>query len=408
MPHIATARTSLVLDSKDIVDAALLAGWRHAEVVRPEEELCGAARLQLAQQFVSVRLVVDAGEDTPALLNLLKHDVLQSTHTQTLEYFIILVGVSNEVVRAYHNSFANVTTRRVTVGSWLDYLVWVEDRLGPLANLPVDSGLRKFVEHLLCVNPAPVPTNVCATKGSYDYSTISKQLKRGQAGVQAIQTLLEYTRGKDAIFNVENDRNYQKQDIDLLLTFMAAAAKLSAEVKAEYYKSGFFMFEWWSYFGNKILTNPDDVKRGAEAEYHCEEVGDDKKTQGWGQYCKADVLITLLPSGDVIMSRFSKVKEWLLKTADKDKVLLVECSVKEQNFYSQCYRIPVNTLLAQVPESVFLRLQDWVPLFADWLPVTFEDKFSPKSLISARRHSNKLLRPQRLTEAPAPGCSITK
>ncbi|KVP96844.1 hypothetical protein WJ97_13270 [Burkholderia ubonensis] len=359
MTVIAEARPSLALNSLDLCTPARQAGWRHAEVVRPDELLCGAAMLRLAGQSISVRLVMCTGEDSGPLLERLRHDVL---HAFFLEQFIVMVDFPPETIRAYQATFLGVTTRRVTVGSRLDYLAWLPARLGPLRALPLTSPVRRLTEHLLCVSSAPEPREKRRLACSYEGSAIRPQFEKGQLGVQAVETLFGYTRGATGVVNVEADPKWQSKDVDLLVRESGLGGRLiQVEIKNEDKTTGNIVLEKYSCF--------------------------ERKTTGWLDYSSAEVLCSCLwPTGDLLLMDLAKVREWVRTT--KRNLRLVLGTVPQQNYHSQVHLAPVSTLLEDLPEVVHLRI-------GDWLPTLYQGVFAEKSLVPSRL-KQKTLVPQRL------------
>lgn len=347
------------LASLDFCTSARQAGWRHAEIVRPDEILCGAALLHLAGQAIAVRLVVNTCLDAGPLLERLRHDVL---HAFFLEQFIVMVDFPQEAIATYQASFIGVRTRRVTVGCPKAYLAWLQARLGPLGVLPLASPLRRLTEHLLCASSAPEPREKRALTCSYEGSDIQLQFDLGQLGVQAVETLFGHTRGRAHVVNVESDKRWQSKDVDLLVGESGlGGGVIQVEVKNEAKDTGNIVLE----------------------KYSCYE----RKTTGWLYYSTAEVLVSCLwPTGDVLLMDMAKVREWVKQKGDRLRLVLG--TVPQQGYHSQCYLAPMNTLLAEVPDAVHLRL-------GDWLPTLYRGQFAAKSLVLPRA-KHKTLQPQRL------------
>lgn len=357
MPIIAQARPAVALANLDLCTPARLAGWRHAEVVRPDELLCGAAMLLLAGQSIAVRLVVNTGEDASPLLEQLRHDVL---HAFFLEQYIVMADFTPEAIQAYQATFAGVTTRRVTVGSPQDYRAWLPARLGPLGPLPVDSPLRRLTEHMLCVTSAPEPKVKCDREGKHKGSKIEESFVLGALGVQAVETLFRFTRGKGNVENVVSNAAYQRKDIDLRVSGLGGAM-VDTEVKNEQYKKN-LSFEH---------------KSNAEAD-----------TEGWFHYSAAAILCTCFwPTGELFLMELEKVREWVF--ADVNAFSLVPGRAKGQTYTSRCWLAPANRLLSEVQASVRISLNDW-------LPTLYAGQFKATTEVSAHLQKQKTLLPQRL------------
>lgn len=348
---------SAALTTFDLCGSARQAGWRHAEIVRPGDLLCGAAILYLANQQISVRLVVATGADVAPLLEQLRHDVL---HAFNLEHYIILAGFSAPAIEAYRTCFHGVTTRRVTVGSPTDYQAWLRARLGPLGALSASSPLRQLCEHMLCVSSAPEPLAKCARGNPHANSKIVESFTLGALGVQAVETLFRFTRGQGRVENVVDARAYQLKDIDLRISG-TDGGMVDTEVKAERYKNNLS-------FEHKSSYEHD--------------------TQGWFHYSKAAVLCTCFwPTGELFLMDLEKVREWVF--ADRGSFHLKFGRATGQNYRSQCWLAPANRLLAEVPASVRISLNDW-------LPTLYAGQFTSASEVTAHLQQQKTLRPQRL------------
>lgn len=342
----------------DLCGPALQAGWRHAEVLRPGELLCGAAMLTLAGQSIPVRLVVNLGDDAAPLLAQLHYDVLQ---TLFLEQFIVMVAFPPAAVQAYQATFHGVTTRRVTVGTTRDYRAWLQARLGPVGRLSLSSPVRRLTEHLLCLSSAPEPREKCPIVVSDAGSPIKESFDLGAAGVQAVATLLTHTRGAAGVINVESSKAWRAKDVDLLVRESAGAGGLiQVEVKNEEMYTGNIALETYSNF--------------------------ERKTPGWFRYSTADVLATSLwLSGDLILTDLAMVRKWFRTTPRKLEKKYG--TVPKQRYHSELYPAPIIALLLDLPCAVHLRLEEW-------LPTLYAGQFAKKSLVPPWL-PHKTLRPQR-------------
>jgi hypothetical protein len=380
---IAAARNLHVLDNLKICECALKAGWRGAQAVRPEDMLFAGALLQLADTTIPVRLVVNTGANMSPLLDQLRFDIL---HSCLLEQFVLMVGFDIEVVRAYRATFADIRTVRVTVGAILDYRLWVRTRLGPLAKLPLTSPLRTLTEPLLCVSAKPEPHEMRRAVGSYKTSAIRRSFELGRDGVRAISTFFSFVCSSEDVVNVEEDREYQRKDIDLKIRVAGPGARvIETEIKAEDKDTGNVALETYSYFGEKL----DERWRNGKRKW--KEVPDSDKTKGWFDEESGSqalcIVSCLWKTGDVIVMDLQKLREWV--RANPDKAPLFPCTVEEQNYVSQCHIVNINNILAELPDAVHFRL-------AEWLPNLYGKMFNEKSLVTTPAALRKTLHPRRV------------
>jgi hypothetical protein len=327
--------------------------------------LCGAAQLRLGRQLIPVRLVVNTGNDASILLERLRHEILCEFAP---EHFVVMAGFAPGAVAAYQDRFKTHSISRVTVGTPNDYLTWLKTRLGPLSRVALDSPLRSLAEHLRCVLAAPEPTEKRALVGDYRGSKIEPQFLLGALGVQAIETLLAFTRGSDAVENVEADLAFREVDVDLLVkgSWLGKSGlkcrRLRCEVKNENFRTRNIALE--------IVSSIEG------------------KTKGWFEYSEADVLISVLwPTGDVFLMDLPRLRKWVAANARRLGFPEQTCTVPQQSYHSLCWIVPVNVLLNE-DFIVHLRL-------GHWLPSLYAGQFEAVSQVFPKL-AHKTMLPQRI------------
>jgi hypothetical protein len=334
MTAIATARTSHVHENINTIELALKSGWRSAAILRPDQVLCGSALLQLGNQYVCVRLVINTGEDTGPLLELVQRDVLGQS--QFLETYIILAGHPMTAIADYRARFAAVKTHRVTVGSPDAYRLWLRDRLGPLAKLPPTSSVRRLTEHMLAVSYRPEPTKKRPLVGDYRGYKNRESYEKGREGTRAIETLFSYTLGSHtAILNVEKDPEYQKQDVDFLIQTESGQPAIKLDGKREGYPKNISLED-----KSNLWANIDGWFRNPET--------------------AMDVLGTLLaPTGELFLVDYPELKAWAL---ENERIFVKkEGHADGQPHPSWVWLVPGNLLLSELTGVARLRIQDWMP-----------------------------------------------
>ena len=339
----------------DYATPAHAAGWRKVEHLIPGQALCGVVRLWVAESPITVRLLVNTDVTAQHLFFALTREIQSSPE---LESYVVIEGFSSTALTAMKGFARRVEHRRVTVGRYADYLVWLCARLGPLAGLPSNSPLRRLCEPLLKYTAVPEPKHKVDLKADYTGSRIKPQYDYGAKGVQAFETLLGYTHGLEQVSNVESKAQYQRLDVDLLVQDKGTgSSEVMVEVKTEKYKTGNISLERRS---NLTLDTP-----------------------GWLLYSKAEVLVSILwPTGDALLMDMERIRDWV--RANKHRLRLVEGTVPQQSYKSQLYLGDVNEILAAVPESVHLRIGDWLP----WL---YQAEYLVKSLVVPAQDHKTLL-----------------
>jgi hypothetical protein len=393
MTTIAPARTSHAHENLNILETVARAGWQDANVLRPDQVLGGVVKLLLGNQYICVRLVVNDGGDTGPLLGAIERDVLN--RSDYLESYIILAGYPNAEIKSYKARLSAIKSKLVTAGSPEAFIVWLRGRLGPLAKLPLSSPLRKLAEPFRCAIGKPEPLEKRPIVGSYVGSPIEPSYALGQLGVQAIATLIGYTRSESDVINLEADRKWQRKDVDLeIREFTTLLNRILVEVKNEDKYTGNLVLEKYSKYawkkdwfvmkdGQYVVKNGRYVKR---PDRH--DMGNDK-TAGWFKYSEAECLVTCLwKSKDVVIFDMEKLREWVASRLKK--IPLLEGTVPQQDYLSQFYCVDINEVLTDLPDAVHLRLSDWLPnLYGN------QESLQP-SLVHASVQSEKTLFPLRL------------
>ncbi len=275
-----------------------------------------------------------------------------------LEQFVIMDGFSPDQVAAFNARVAH-RQRRIHVGTYAQYLRWVASRLGPLGQLPGRSPVRKLLETFITYSPIAGPAKPVPLVGNYGASGIKDSFRIGAEGVQAITTLLRYGHGPVAVQNVEEDKAWQRLDVDLLVSGQTGAQHFSAlkvEVKNEDYRSGNISLETFSRF--------------------------DHQTPGWLHYSAADVLISgAWPTGDFIVMDFPKIRDWIL--GGQYEHWLRHGTAKGQTYKSQFYCTPIRALLSQFDDVFCLKIDTW-------LPDAYGGRFDRDSLVPAKFRARQL------------------
>ncbi|WP_434715715.1 hypothetical protein [Paraburkholderia sp. A3RO-2L] len=347
----------------DVTTPALRAGWRAADVLEPGELVAGAAMLQVANQAIPVRLVENTGGAVSAELDAVYLDILD---TLFVEQYVIMEGFPADEVNAFQRRFAQVRTRLVEIGTYADYMRWLPARMGPIGPLPMNTPLRQLVETLLCTSSSPEPRSKVPMRGDYSKSAIAPSFLLGQEGVQCIETLFRHIRGAAGVQNVELLAEWQQKDVDLLIREAGFGREwLPVEVKNEDKKTGNIVFE-----------------KNSNLELN---------TKGWFVYSAAKVLISILwKTGDVVIVEMDKAREWV--NSGRRSLRLVRGTVPQQRYHSLVWLAPVNTLLEDIPESVHIRL-------ADWLGQLYAGQFEKTSLVEPGVQQKKTLKPRKLPAA---------
>ncbi|MBU9200256.1 hypothetical protein KTD31_02400 [Burkholderia multivorans] len=344
----------------DVTTPALRAGWRAADALEPDELVAGVAMLQVSNQSIPVRLIEKADVDATTQLDAVYMDVLD---TLFVEQYVIMEKFSAEEMSAFARRFAEVRTRLVEVGTYADYLAWLPARMGPIGRLPMTSPLRQLVETLLCTSSAPEPRSKSPMRGDYSKSAIEPSFVLGQKGVQAIETLFRYIRGVSGVENLELLRKWQKKDVDLRIREAGLGSSyILVEVKNEDKDTG-----------NMVL----ELKSNIELD-----------TPGWFVYSEAQVLVSIMwKTGDVVLVEMEKAREWV--RSRKTPLRPARGKVQQQNYHSLVLLAPLNALLQEIPESIHLRL-------SDWLGQLYAGEFDDNSLIEPGVQQKKALKPRKL------------
>jgi hypothetical protein len=342
--------------SPDLLTPARAAGWANAGACLVPEVHAGDVMLRLGSQRIPVRQLTH-GPDVAGQLERVADSLLPAFFP---EQFLVLHGFSDEQLVAVRRKLHR-HGYRFLVGNMAEYLKWLKARLGPLGGMPHDSPVRALAEPLLCFIRNSEPATREPVHGDHSRSKISESYKRGQKGVQAFETILAHRVSRHKFTNVENVRDWQRRDVDLLVQCCIGGQLerlIKTELKTEKYTSGYLSLED---IGN--LT---------------------KGTPGWLHFSECDVLVSIAwPAGEAYMMNFAKIKEWAL--SGKHGMRKAEGRATGQTYKSSFYLAPIDTLL-QMPETVVLRIQDF-------LPNLYRNEFPHASLVK-KRFASRILVPQ--------------
>jgi hypothetical protein len=352
------ASLSLALRPLDLLTPAHAAGWANPSAAVVPELHRADVLLRIGSQRLPVRQVAN-GPDAAAHIEQVAASLLPAVFP---EQYLVLQGFSSEDVARIRARFRRPGFRFL-VGTFDEYQVWLNTRLGPLGCLGHDSPVRQLTERLLCFSRKPSPTQRVPAQGNFTHSGIRREFELGSLGVQALSTILMPSMGADALCNVEGVVKWQKKDVDLLVQGCVGGQPgpvINTEVKAEAYDTGNYSLEDYGNFEARI--------------------------KGWLHYSDASVLVSIAwPTGDLVLTNFKKIQSWVL--SGKHNLRKTYGSTKNQPYRSLIWLAPVTTLLQTFEDTVYLRIDEFSPL-------AYRDQFKTRSIVPACYASRKLV-PQR-------------
>ena len=341
----------------DLAAPARAAGWHGTITCRSLEVLCGAVLLRLGSHVIPVRLILNEPGIEP-LLNYLADDLRASQYE---EQVVVMQGFSPAQIAAYRARVRHASLR-VHVCDYAAYSTWLKSRIGYIGSLAADSPVRLLLEEFLAFSLAPTPSQQAQHVNNHKGWGTEESFLIGDKGAGAVTMLLQHVHGPNQVENVENDKKYQKDGIDILVrgrTGGAAPKKIAVDVKSERFDSS---HAYEDRFNRNIAES------------------------GWVHYSKMDVISSInLPTGEAFFSNFSVVKDSIL--SGRLKLKKKHGNAKGQSFQSLIWRMPIETLLDTFEESVFIS-------FNDWLPSAYGGEFKSPSQVPARHAARKLV-PQR-------------
>jgi hypothetical protein len=340
----------------DLAAPARDAGWVGTLNCRSGEVLCGAVLLRLGSHVIPVRLILNEPCIEP-LLNYLADDMRASKYD---EQYVVMHGFSQAQIATYRTRLGHKSpTLRVHVGDYAAYCTWLKSRIGYIGGLSADSPVRLLLEEFLVFSLTPTPLRRPPRLNTHKGWNTEESFLIGDKGAGAVTMLLQHVHGSHHVENVENDNDYQKDGIDILVrgrTGGSAQKKIAIDVKSERY-SGSHAYE------NICNQTTGDL--------------------GWVHKSKMNVISSVnLPTGETFFSNFSVVKEAIL--SGRLKLEQKSGSAKGQPFKSLIWRMPIETLLDAFEETVFIS-------FNDWFPRIYEDEFNTPSQVPTRHAARKLV-----------------